>query len=108
MIGIFYVVLAAILDVVANLLLKKSNGFKNKVFGVLALFIVMGAFVALSFAIKTIPLSVAYASWGTLGIVGTFLGGYFLFNERLSKIGFLGIFCILLGILFLHADAVLA
>ncbi|WP_349291774.1 SMR family transporter [Helicobacter anatolicus] len=33
--------------------------------------------IALSFAIKTIPLSVAYASWGALGIIGTITREYF-------------------------------
>ncbi|MCE3037531.1 SMR family transporter, partial [Helicobacter sp. faydin-H20] len=99
--GIFFIILAALLDIAANLMLKKSNGFQNKFYGILALLEVVCAFIALSFAIKTIPLSVAYASWGALGIIGTIIGGYFLFGEKLNKKGIFGIFCILCAIVLL-------
>lgn len=104
MIGIFFVLLAGILDVVANLLLKKSRGFSHKVYGIGAIIVVLGAFVCLSFAIKTIPLSVAYATWGALGIIGTISGGYLFFNERLNKKGILGVLCIFISIVLLHLE----
>ncbi|WP_104698006.1 MULTISPECIES: SMR family transporter [unclassified Helicobacter] len=102
--GVFFVLLAGILDVIANLLLKKSQGFAYKFYGVSAIIVVFGAFICLSFAIKTIPLSVAYATWGALGIIGTISGGYLLFNERLNKKGILGVFCILVSIVLLHLE----
>ena len=102
MIGIVFILIAGCLDIIANLLLKKSNGFEKKIWGILAIIIVLGAFVSLSFAIKSIPLSIAYASWGALGILGTTIGGFFFFKEKLNIIGWLGILCIIASIVLLH------
>ncbi|RDU71533.1 QacE family quaternary ammonium compound efflux SMR transporter [Helicobacter anseris] len=104
MLGIFCVVIAGVLDIIANLLLKKSQGFKYKIYGFSAIVIVLLAFVALSFAIRSMPLSVAYATWGALGIIGTVGGGYLFFNERLNKKGKIGIFLILISIVLLHLE----
>ncbi|CBG40593.1 SMR family transporter [Helicobacter mustelae] len=100
--GIFFVLMAALLDILANLLLKKSNGFANKFYGVGAICAVLIAFVAISFAMDFMPLSIAYASWGAIGIVGTILGGYFFFGEKINKIGILGVICVLFSIVLLH------
>ncbi|PAF47896.1 QacE family quaternary ammonium compound efflux SMR transporter [Helicobacter sp. 12S02232-10] len=86
-----FVVFAALLDVLANLMLKKSDGFKRKIFGFGSIALVLCAFISLSFAIQKIPLSVAYSVWGAIGIIGTILGGYLLFNERLNAIGWIGV-----------------
>ncbi len=66
-------VLAAALDVASNVLLKRSEGFRRPLPGVLALLLILSAFGLLSLAIRAVPLSVAYAVWGGLGILGTAL-----------------------------------
>lgn len=63
--------LAAALDVASNVLLKRSEGFRRPLLGVAALVLVLSAFGLLSLAIRAVPLSVAYAIWGGLGILGT-------------------------------------
>ncbi|PAF45229.1 multidrug/spermidine efflux SMR transporter subunit MdtI [Helicobacter sp. 11S02596-1] len=90
-----FVILAAVLDVLGNLMLKKSDGFKKKAYGLACIILVLGAFVSLSFAIKEIPLSVAYSVWGAIGIIGTILGGYVFFGERLNVIGYIGVVFVL-------------
>ena len=94
--------LAALLDIAANLLLKRSDGFRHKILGFLAIGMVWGAFVALSFAIEEMALSVAYATWGALGIVGTIGGGYLFFGERLDWRGVVGVMLVLASIVLLH------
>lgn len=96
------IVISALLDVAGNLLLKKSNGFRNKIFGFGAIFLVIMAFILLSFTLKHIPLSVAYSTWGAIGILGTCLGGYILYNEKLNAIGILGIIIIIFAVILLH------
>ena len=89
--SLFFVVAAAILDVVANLMLAKSNGFRNRRYGVLSLLFVGLAFYVLSLAVREMDLAVAYALWGGFGILGTSLGGWILFGQRLGPCAWLGI-----------------
>ncbi len=56
--------LAIMLEIAANVLLKFSDGFRRKCYGILSLAAVLAAFSALSQAVKGIDLSVAYALWG--------------------------------------------
>ncbi len=60
--------LAIMLEIAANVLLKFSDGFRRKCYGILSLAAVLAAFSALSQAVKGIDLSVAYALWGGFGI----------------------------------------
>lgn len=66
-------VLAAGMDVLANVLLKRSDGFRRLLPGLAALALVLGAFALLGLALQAVPLGAAYAIWGGLGIVGAAL-----------------------------------
>ncbi len=72
----FIVILAAFLDICANLLLAASGGFHRKFAGIGALVLVGAAFYCLSLAVQKMDLAVAYALWGSFGILGTSLGGW--------------------------------
>lgn len=78
------VLLAAALEVVANLLLSKSEGFSRLRFGFGALAMVGLAFTCLAYAVRGLDLAVAYALWGGFGILGTSLGGWALLGQRLK------------------------
>uniref|UniRef100_UPI00388D0F4D SMR family transporter n=1 Tax=Helicobacter sp. TaxID=218 RepID=UPI00388D0F4D len=82
MLGFAFVCIAAVLDVVANLLLKASNGFSKLGYGLGAVGVVIGAFYLLMLALDSMELAVAYSSWGAIGIIGTIAGGRILFGER--------------------------
>lgn len=97
----FLVALSAFLDVVANLLLKKSNGFSNKILGIISIIFVLCAFIILSFTLKHIPLSIAYSLWGAMGVVGTLLGGWIFFQEKLNYIGYIGVICVIGSVILL-------
>ena len=66
---------AAALDVAANLMLARSDGFKKRLIGIAALALVGLAFYCLSLAVQYMDLAVAYSMWGSLGILGTSLCG---------------------------------
>lgn len=99
---VLLVILAAALDVSANLLLARSDGFRRRLCGVLALALVGGAFVLLSFAVHGMDLAVAYAMWGGFGILGTSLGGWALFGQRLRPSAWAGMVLLAGGITALH------
>ncbi|MBO2662817.1 MULTISPECIES: SMR family transporter [Shewanella] len=94
-----YVVLAALIDIAANMALTRSNGFKRKLWGVLAILLVLSAFTLLAQAVKEIDLAIAYASWGAIGILGTAIGGALLFKQRLKPIGWVGIAVVIAAVI---------
>ena len=83
--------MAIVLEIVANVFLKFSDGFRRKTYGVLSLAAVLAAFSALSQAVKGIDLSVAYALWGGFGIAATLAAGWVLFGQRLNNKGWIGV-----------------
>lgn len=99
---ILAVLLAAGLDIIANLMLARSKGFKNIFYGVLALICVGLAFLALAYSTQKIDLSVAYAMWGGFGILGTSLGGWILFGQKLKLSAWIGIILLISGIISLN------
>lgn len=99
----FLVALSGILDIIANLALAKSDGFKRLWWGILALLLVDSVFLLLALALDLgMELPVAYTLWGAIGILGTALGGYILFKQRLKPTGFVGIALVLVAVYLLH------
>lgn len=88
-----WLALAIVLEIVANVFLKFSDGFRRKIFGLLSPAAVLAAFSALSQAVKGIDLSVAYALWGGFGIAATLAAGWILFGQRLNRKGWIGWSC---------------
>lgn len=91
--------LAIVLEIVANVFLKFSDGFRRKIFGLLSTAAVLAAFSALSQAVKGIDLSVAYALWGGFGIAATLAAGWILFGQRLNRKGWIGTVLLLAGMI---------
>ena len=92
-----WLAVAIVLEIVANIFLKFSDGFRRKVYGVLSLAAVLAAFSALSQAVKGIDLSVAYAVWGGFGVAATLAAGWVLFGQRLTRKGWLGVGLLIAG-----------
>lgn len=90
------------LDLVSLYCIKKSHGFKKRIWGLAGLATIIAAFVLLSFVLNYLPLSVAYSIWGSLGVLGTVLIDRFFFNSRLGRQGLIGIGFIILGIVALQ------
>ena len=88
---------AIVLEILANVLLKFSDGFRRKLYGLMSIAAVLGAFSALSQAVKGIDLSVAYALWGGFGIAATIAAGWILFGQRLNHKGWIGVILLVTG-----------
>lgn len=94
--------LAAVLDVAANALLKRSDGFRRLVPGVLALLLVLAAFALLGEAMRETSVAAAYATWGALGLLLTALLSRVLDGTRLTPAAWLGTALMVAGVLLLH------
>lgn len=90
------------LDLFANYCVKRSVGFKRLAWGFTGLAAIMLAFVLLSFVVRYMPLGIAYSAWGSLGVLGTVTLDRVFFNTRLGKQGFIGVACIISGIIALQ------
>ncbi len=96
------VIVAALLDILANMLLAASGGFRRWQVGLSAIVLVGVAFYCLSVAVRDMDLAVARALWGSFGILGTSLGGWLVFRQKLKPIAFAGIAVLIGGMLLLR------
>ncbi|WP_421105906.1 DMT family transporter [Serratia marcescens] len=99
--SIFYVIISAFIDIFANVMIAKSQGFRRLGWGIGAIILVWIAFALLGQAVKTMDLAVAYAMWGAIGVTGTAAFGRILFGHRLRPIGWFGIAAITLAVIVL-------
>lgn len=97
-----FVILAALLDIFANLCVAASRGFKRLWYAIAAYVLVGCAFYSLSIAVRTMDLAVAYAMWGVFGIIGTVIGGWIMFRQIPGPLAWAGMGCMITGIILLH------
>jgi len=93
---------AIVCEVIATAALKSSDGFTRLWPSLLVITGYGLAFYALSIALRTIPVGVAYAIWSGVGIVGIALIGWFAFRQALDAPALIGIGLILAGVLVLN------
>ena len=96
------VIIAAVLEIAATLLLAKSKGFTRLPYAVGSLAFVALAFSFLAYAVRGMDVSVAYALWGGFGVLGTSLGGWILFGQRLRSKAWFGISLLIGGMVLLN------
>lgn len=97
LIHLLWLLVAIVLEILANIFLKMSKGFKKPIIGLLSIVAVIGAFSALSQAVKGIDLSIAYALWGGFGIIATVVAGKLLFGQNINRTGIFGLLLLLFG-----------
>lgn len=100
--ALLFVILAAVLDIMANLCVAASRGFRRVRYALLAYLLVGLAFYSLSLAVRSMDLAVAYAMWGGFGIIGTVLGGWLMFRQKPGPLAWLGMGLLLVGMFLLH------
>lgn len=100
--GTLFVILAAVLDIFANLCVAASRGFRHIWYAVAAYILVGAAFYSLSLAVRTMDLAVAYAMWGVFGLIGTVTGGWIMFRQIPGPVAWLGMGVLIVGIMLLH------
>jgi len=90
------------LEVVWLVTLKLSDGFTHLWPSLVAIGAINASFVLLGFALKTVPSSVAYATWTGIGAAGAAVAGIWLFNEPAGVLRVFSIAAIIVGILGLN------
>lgn len=91
--------LAIGLELSATILMKVSDGF-SRLWPSILMFVCYGAsFTSLNFAVKYMPLAVAYAIWSGVGITLIGIVGHYFLGERLKAASILWMGFILIGII---------
>lgn len=90
--------LAGLLEVAWAIGLKTTDGFTKPAASLLTLLAMGGSFYLLSLALRTLPLSTAYAIWVGIGVVGAAIAGVLLFDETLCLQKALSLLLIAAGI----------
>ena len=98
-----YILGSALLDIIANVMLEMSNGFRNKRWGVGAVVFIMAAFALLALAVTGINLFIAYAVWGAISIIGIAIATRILFKHQLNWVSWLGLFILIAAIMLMHS-----
>ncbi|MBV6881527.1 multidrug efflux SMR transporter [Epilithonimonas ginsengisoli] len=94
--------LAIVLEVIGSSFMKASHGFSKLLPTTLTIAAYIACFFFLSQALKSIPLGVAYAIWGGLGIVLTAVISVVVFKQSLDVPTIIGIVLIVSGVIVMN------
>lgn len=97
-----YLLVAIVAEMVGTSGLKASDSF-SKLWPSLLTIVAYGAsFFFLSLTLRTIPVGIAYAVWGGVGIVLITLVGWLYFGQRLDAPAIMGMLLIVSGVVVLN------
>lgn len=99
-----YLVLASAIatEVVATLLLKRTEGFSRLVPSVAVVVMYAASFFLLAQVLKRgMAVAIAYAVWSAVGVTALAVLGALLYGETLGRLQILGIVLVLVGVVLL-------
>jgi small multidrug resistance pump len=102
----FYLAWAILLEVAGTTSMKLSKGFTKLVPSVLLFVFYTAAFVALTFALRRIDVSVAYAIWSGVGTALITTIGILYFREPATALKLISVGLIILGVVGLNVSGV--
>jgi quaternary ammonium compound-resistance protein SugE len=95
----FYLFIAGLFEIGWAIGLKYTDGFTRPLPSLLTLLSMIISFALLGLALKTLPVSTAYAVWTGIGAVGTALLGIWLMGDAMNAARLVSIAVIVSGIL---------
>jgi len=90
--------IAIVAEVIATSALKASDGLTRLLPSVIVLAGYGVAFLFLSFALRSIPMGIAYAIWSGIGIVLISIAGRLLYGQTLDPPALVGLGLIVAGV----------
>ena len=100
-----YLFFAVISEVIGTMLLPVSENFTKPIptIGLTIAYIL--AFYFLTFALKSIPIAIVYATWAGLGVFLISILGYFIYEQALQWQSILGLILIVFGVVIVNTFA---
>ena len=94
----FYLFIAGIFEIFWAVGIKYCDGFKITLPLILVIISMALSVIFLGLATKTIPMSIAYAVWTGIGIIGVFTYGLLVLKDPISAKNIIFVGMILIGI----------
>ncbi|MGH7535732.1 MAG: DMT family transporter [Gemmatimonadales bacterium] len=101
-----YLLIAIAVEVAATSVLPSTNGFRVPLPTAFVITGYVTAFVLLSQAVRTMPVSTAYAMWSGIGTAAVAFIGFTVLGEEASVGRIAGIALVIAGIILLQAGEV--
>ncbi|MDL2141498.1 MULTISPECIES: multidrug efflux SMR transporter [Flavobacterium] len=98
----FFLGIAIIFEIIATSALKKSEEFTRLIPSIITILGYFAAFYFLSFAIRTIPVGIAYAIWSGVGIVLITIIGAVFFKQIPDLPAIIGLTLIMAGVIVIN------
>ena len=95
--------LAILLEISGTTCMKLSQGFSRLVPALLVFLFYGSAIVTLTLALKTVPVSTAYAIWSGMGTALIAMIGFIIFKEKATLLKVVSIGLIITGVIGLNA-----
>jgi len=89
---------AIVFEVTATLLLPLSKNFTKPFLSIGILTSYLISFYLLTYAVKGIPIAIAYSTWAGVGILLITLFGYVFYHQALQWQSLIGLVLIVLGV----------
>jgi len=100
--NLFFLGIAIIFEIIATSALKKSEQFTQIIPSIITIVGYFAAFYFLSFAIRTIPVGIAYAIWSGVGIVLITIIGAVFFKQIPDLPAIIGLALIMIGVVVIN------
>ena len=100
-----YLLIAVALEVCGTMLLPVSQNFTRPVPTLSLIGCYAASFYCLTFALKTLPIAVVYATWSGLGIFLITVFGYLVFEQVLDWRAIAGLSLIVAGVVLVNSFA---
>ena len=93
-----YLIGAILCEVTGTMLLPVSKNFTKPIISIILVLAYVMAFYLLTFALKEIPLAIAYATWAGMGVFLVTLLGYYFYSDSLQWQSLVGLLLIAVGV----------
>ena len=93
-----YLIGAILCEVTGTMLLPISKNFTRPIISIILVLAYVMAFYLLTFALKEIPLAIAYATWAGMGVFLVTLLGYYFYSDSLQWQSLVGLLLIAIGV----------
>ncbi len=100
-----YLISAGILEIVWAYAMKQSHGLSRLLPTAIMIIGMIGSFVLLSIAMRSLPLGTAYTIWTGIGAVGAFVVGIVFLGEAVTTLRIVAAMLILSGLLLMKLSA---
>ena len=100
-----YLFFAVISEVIGTMLLPVSENFTKPIPTICLTIAYILAFYFLTFALKSIPIAIVYATWAGLGVFLISILGYFIYEQALQWQSILGLILIVFGVAIVNTFA---